>query len=182
MTKVEPQIKEDLADEIARMKADSEAALKETLRDLDKEFDDDLEKKIAEVKEEIASKLKEERTRIQELHDATVSKVQADFQSKADDKLEKARKEVEEELAPTEERKAYEDATKRMKAEEQRLEQAQAKLENLTGKKVERRQRAEKPREVAGDFAAGEKGAVPNGKREEYSYSYTDEEAAGGAR
>jgi len=182
MAKVEPQIKDDLSEEISRMKADSEAALKETLRDLEKEFEDDLEKKIAEVKEEIASKLKEEKTRIQELHDSTVSKVQADFQSKADEKLDKARKEVEEELAPTEDRKAFEDATARIKAEEQRLEQAQAKLENLTGKKVERRERVSKPRDAAGDFAAGEKGAVPNGKREEYSYSYTDDEAAGGAR
>lgn len=173
----EARIKEALADEIASMTGDSEVALRDTLRDVEQTFGDQLANAVREAREENASRLKSELQRIEDLHHSTVAQVAADLRQKIEEEISGARQKLEREIVPpTEFRRAHEEAVAKLKAEQAALQRAAFKLSSLLGKPVE----TSLTRKSVDDSVGGELKArkrAPNGTCEdeaaysEYSYS-----------
>lgn len=181
----EARIKKELAEEIASNAVESDVAFRETLREIENNFEAELDRKIKDAREQNGAKLDKEIRRIEDLHHSTVAQVEADLKQKSEAQISAARTSLQKKIVvDIAHLRDYEESLARLKAEEAALQRAAFKVSSLSGKPVQTS--LTKPRKGAKDAVGHAAKAArapvqltPNGKAaaaeeapySEYSYS-----------
>mmetsp|Transcript_56408 Transcript_56408/g.101106 ORF Transcript_56408/g.101106 Transcript_56408/m.101106 type:complete len:731 (-) Transcript_56408:176-2368(-) len=151
---VSKSLRNKLEDNIAKVKHEAKSALSEALTEVEVRLQKELAEKIKEMKAEHTVKVEGEQRRIQKEQADKFEEDQKALTEAVEAKISEVEKQYEKDEQLEEYREAHGKAAAFAKAEEEKLQSAKRRLENLTGQEI----RIEKPRLASADQRAG-KGA-----------------------